>query len=376
MEIKTMKILVTGDKGFIGRNLVAELRNLEFTTIYKYDLDSEPCLLDQYTKDCDFIIHLAGVNRPKDEAEFMTGNFGFTSVLLESLKKNKNKAPLLMTSSIQAEYDNPYGRSKKAGEDLVFKYALETGVKVAVYRLPNIFGKWCRPNYNNVVATFCYNIANSLPIKMNDPEAIVKLVYIDDVLNEIIRQFKHLVLQNPTQKYFTVSPVHSVRLGDIVALITSFEESRTNLFLPNMADDFTRKLYSTYLSYLPINHFSYPLHMNEDNRGSFTEIIKTPNLGQVSVNISKPGITKGNHWHQTKCEKFLVVSGNGIVRFRNVDSVEIFEYVVSGNNLEVVDIPPGYTHNIENLGTVDLVTLMWASEPLDPTRPDTNFETV
>jgi UDP-2-acetamido-2,6-beta-L-arabino-hexul-4-ose reductase len=370
------KILVTGATGFVGKNLVVELRNRKYSTIYEYDLDSEPNLLDQYTKDCDFVFHLAGVNRPKEEREFMTGNFGFTSDLLASLKKNNNKAPLLITSSIQAAFDNPYGRSKKAGEDLIFEYANETGTLVYVYRLPNVFGKWCRPNYNSAVATFCHNLANGFPITINDPEVVMNLVYIDDVVNELIRQIESGKQPISENKYCSVSPIHTIQLGDIATLISSFRDSRLNLSIPLMTDAFTKKLYSTYLSYLPVDQFSYPLKMNIDSRGSFTEFLKSSDRGQVSVNISKPGIAKGNHWHHTKCEKFLVVSGCGVIRFRKVNSDKILEYFISGEKLEVVDIPVGYTHNIENLGANVMVTIMWANESFDPDKSDTYFETV
>ena len=370
------KILVTGASGFVGKNLVVELKNRKYSTIYEYDLDSAPNMLDKYTKDCDFVFHLAGVNRPKEEREFMTGNFGFTSDLLASLKKQNNKAPLLITSSIQAALDNPYGRSKKAGEELIFEYARETGAKVFVFRLPNVFGKWCRPNYNSAVATFCHNIASGMPITINDPNVVLNLVYIDDVVNELIRQIDAVNQIINKEKYCSVIPIHTIQLGDLAALISSFRDSRSNLSIPVMTDAFTKKLYSTYLSYLPVDQFSYPLKMNMDNRGSFTEFLKTPDRGQVSVNISKPGITKGNHWHHTKCEKFLVVSGSGVIRFRKVDRDEVLEYFVSGEKLEVVDIPVGYTHNIENLGSNVMVTIMWANESFDSERPDTYFEAV
>jgi UDP-2-acetamido-2,6-beta-L-arabino-hexul-4-ose reductase len=376
MVEKPIKILVTGAKGFVGKNLVAELRNRNYSTICEFDLDSDPNMLDQYTQDCNFVFHLAGINRPKDQSEFMTGNFGFTSELLQSLKKHDNKSPILITSSIQAALDSPYGLSKKAGEELIFEYSRETGVKVFVYRLPNIFGKWCMPNYNSAVATFCNNIANGFPISISDPEVLMNLVYIDDLLNELIRQVDCHDPQNSLEKYCSVSPVHKIKLGDIAALIYSFKESRSNLSVPDLNDSFTKKLYSTYLSYLPIGQFSYPLKMNVDNRGSFTEFIKTHGQGQVSVNISRPGITKGNHWHHTKCEKFLIVSGKGVIRFRKVGTNEILEYFVSGENLDVVDIPVGYTHNIENLGSDNMVTIMWANEAFDPERPDTFFEQV
>ena len=376
MGKKGISILVTGANGFLGKNLVFELKNRKYSTIYEYDLDSEPKLLDKYTKNCDFVFHMAGVNRPMDEKEFMSGNFGFTYDMLESLRKHNNKAPLLIASSTQAALDNPYGRSKKAGEELIFEYARETGVKAFVYRFPNVFGKWCRPNYNSVVATFCHNIANGFPISVNDPKVLMNLVYIDDVVNEMIRQLEQGDQQKPVEEYFSVSPVHAIQLGDIAQLILKFRDSRSNLSVPDLTDDFIKKLYSTYLSYLPVDQFIYPLKMNVDKRGSFTEFIKTPDRGQVSVNISRPGITKGNHWHHTKCEKFLVVSGNGVIRFRRVDTKEILEYFVTGEKLEVVDIPVGYTHNIENLGKSELVTIMWANEAFDPEKPDTFFETV
>lgn len=366
-----MKILVTGAKGFVGKNLIVTLEQLEGVDIYSYDVDTDPALLDTYTKDCDFIFHLAGVNRPQHEEEFTAGNFGFTSKLLNSFKLSHNNCPILITSSTQAALDNPYGRSKKEAEDLMFAYANETGAKILVYRLPNVFGKWCRPNYNSGVATFCHNIACDLPIKVNDPEVMMNLVYIDDVVEEIIRALHG----NETKEgdFCKVPVVYSIKLGEIVELIYSFKNSRNDLSVPDMADEFTKKLYATYLSYLPENQFNYPLKMNFDNRGSFTEIIRTPERGQISVNISKPGITKGNHWHHTKNEKFLVVSGKGVIRFRKVGSDEVIEYQVSGEKLEVVDIPTGYTHNIENLGDTDMVTIMWANECFDPDRPDTYY---
>lgn len=366
-----MNVLITGSNGFIGKNLICELNNMGITNQYLFDIATDITLLDTYTKDCDFVFHLAGVNRPQNEEEFMQGNFGFTSTLLENLKKNNNKAPVLITSSTQAALANPYGKSKKAGEDLLFSYAKETCAKVFVYRLPNVFGKWCRPNYNSAVATFCSNIANDLPITVNDPNAVLNLVYIDDVINEFINAYNGQTYRK--DEYYSVPIVHTVKLGEIVELLNSFKLSRINLSIPNMANEFTKKLYATYLSYLPKNSFSYPLKMNTDNRGSFTEFLKTDERGQVSVNISKPNITKGNHWHHTKSEKFLVVSGNGVIRFRNIFSNEVIEYFVSGEKLEVVDIPTGYTHNIENLGQTDMVTIMWANEAYDPEKPDTYY---
>jgi UDP-2-acetamido-2,6-beta-L-arabino-hexul-4-ose reductase len=369
-----MKILVTGANGFVGKNLVCELRNRGYEDLYLYDIDTDESLLDSFTKDCEFVFHLAGVNRPKEEKEFMEGNFGFTSTLLASLKKHKNTCPLLITSSIQAAMDNPYGRSKRAGEDLLFSYGDETGTPVYVYRLPNVFGKWCRPNYNSAVATFCHNIARDLPIKVNDPEVVMNLVYIDDVLDSFMNTLGGDVLKEGM--YCKVPTVHTVKLGRIVELLEGFRKSRNNLSVPNMASSFEKVLYSTYLSYLPEDRFSYPLKMNSDNRGSFTEIIRTVERGQFSVNISRAGITKGNHWHHTKNEKFLVVSGKGLIQFRKIGTTEVIDYHVSGEKLEVVDIPPGYTHNIINLGDADLVTFMWANEPFNPEKPDTIFEKV
>lgn len=366
-----MKILVTGANGFIGKNLIAELRNRKYDDIFEYDKDTDSTLLDVYCKEANFIFHLAGVNRPVVQSEFMEGNFGFTSDLLNTLKKYNNKAPVMISSSIQAELDNPYGKSKKAGEDLLFDYSKQTGTKVLVYRFPNVFGKWCRPNYNSAVATFCHNIARDLPILVNDPSVIMKLVYIDDVVNELINALEGNT--NKVDMFWEVPVTHTITLGEIVELIQSYKKSREDKSIPNMADEFTKKLYSTYLSYLPEDKFSYELKMNIDQRGSFTEFIKTPDRGQVSVNISKPGITKGNHWHHSKNEKFLVVSGKGIIRFRKIDSDEIIECFVSGDKMEVVDIPTGYTHNIENLGDVDMVTIMWANEPFNPEKPDTYY---
>ena len=381
-----MKILVTGAKGFVGQNLVETLKNIRDgkdktrgidsdITIFEYDIDSSPAQLDSYTSECDFVFHLAGVNRPKDEKEFMEGNFGFTSLLLDKLKKNNNKAPIIITSSIQAALDNPYGLSKKAGEDLIFNYGEKNDVNTFVYRLPNVFGKWCRPNYNSAVATFCYNIAHRLDITVNDRSHMMTLVYIDDVVDELLNALKGTA--NKDGNYCKVSVEHKITLGEITDLIYSFNESRNNRYIPDMPDgSFTKKLYSTYLSYLPGDKFSYPLVMNCDNRGSFTEMFKTINNGQVSVNISKPGITKGQHWHNTKNEKFVVVSGKGVIRFRKPGETEVYEYYVSGDKLEVVDIPVGYTHNIENLGETDMITIMWCNECFNPDKPDTYFEEV
>jgi UDP-2-acetamido-2,6-beta-L-arabino-hexul-4-ose reductase len=366
-----MNILITGAKGFIGKNLIAELKNRKYIDIYEYDMDTDPSLLDVYCKEADFVFHLAGVNRPKEQSEFMEGNFGFTSTLLDTLKKYGNTCPIMISSSIQAELDNPYGKSKKAGEDLLFDYSKETGAKVLIYRFPNVFGKWCRPNYNSAVATFSHNIVRDMPITVNDPSIVMNLVYIDDVVEELINALEGK--ENKNGDFCLVPVVHTITLGEIVDLIYSFKKSREERSVPNMADEFTKKLYSTYLSYLPEDKFSYELKMNIDNRGSFIEFIKTSDRGQVSVNISKPGIIKGNHWHHTKNEKFLVVSGKGVIRFRKIDSDEVIEYFVSGEKMEVIDIPTGYTHNIENLGDTDMVTIMWANEPFDPEKPDTYY---
>lgn len=366
-----MKILVTGAKGFVGKNLVAELKNRNYNEIYECDIETTDEELDEYTKNCEFVFHLAGVNRPEKEEDFMKGNFGFTSVLLEKLKKHNNKCPILITSSIQAKLDNPYGKSKKAGEDLMFTYAKKTGAKVYVYRLTNLFGKWCRPNYNSVVATFCNNIAKGLEIKINDPSVVLDLAYIDDVLKELINAMEGNASIKDGYGYIPVT--HTVTLGEIADLILKFKKSREDLQIPNMKNEFEKNLYSTYLSYLPENEFGYQVKMNIDNRGSFTEIFKTEERGQVSVNISKPGIVKGNHWHHTKNEKFVVVSGEGVIRFRKINSSEVIEYKVSGEKIEVIDIPCGYTHNIENTGKTDMVTIMWANEVFNPEKPDTYY---
>jgi UDP-2-acetamido-2,6-beta-L-arabino-hexul-4-ose reductase len=366
-----MKILVTGSKGFIGKNLIERLKNRENDIIYEYDTHSTLHDLEIYTKSCDFVFHLAGVNRPKDKKEFLEGNFGFTSILLNSLKHNRNNCPILITSSTQALYSNPYGESKKAGEDLMFEYSIETGAKVLVYRLTNVFGKWCKPNYNSVIATFSHNIANDLPIVVNNSQEVINLIYIDDVVNEFINSLNGA--ENKMGVFCSVEPVYKVKLGAITDLLFSFKMSREILSIPNTEDSFIKKLYTTYLTYLPTNNFSYDLKMNTDNRGSFTEFIKTQDRGQISVNVSKPGIVKGNHWHHTKNEKFLVVSGQGVIKLRKIDESEIIHYYVSSNKLQVVDIPPGYTHNVENLGNTDMVTIIWVNENFDPIKPDTIY---
>lgn len=368
-----MNILVTGAKGFIGKNLIAELKNRGYSDIMEFDVDTEKDLLDEYCKKADFVFNLAGVNRPDSIEDFKKGNYGFASELLKTLKKYNNKCPVMLSSSIQAALNNPYGTSKKEGEELFFRYGKEYGVDVLVYRFPNVFGKWCRPNYNSVIATFCYNITHNLPIKINDPETQLNLVYIDDVVNELINAIEDE--PNRGEDGFCYVPItHTQKLGEIANLLYEYRESRSNLSIANMKENsFSKKLYATYLSYLPKDSFSYILKMNEDERGSFTEIIRTAERGQFSVNISKPGITKGNHWHHTKNEKFVVVSGKAVIKFRQIDSDDIISYEVSGEKIEVVDIPPGYTHNITNVGETDLVTFMWCSECFNPEEPDTYY---
>ena len=366
-----MKILVTGSKGFIGKNLIAELRNKKKHEIFEFDIDSSETELLKYCKETDFVYHLAGANRPKKREDFMKNNFNFTAKLLEKLKFYKNNCPVMISSSIQASLNNDYGLSKKAGEELLFEYGKETKSRVLVYRFPNVFGKWSKPNYNSVIATFSYNIANGLPIKVNDPNVDMQLVYIDDLVKELINGLNGK--ENRYNNYCYVKPEYKIKLGKIVDLLYSFKDSRNNLFLNNMNNDFIKKLYSNYLSYLPKEKFIYDLKMNMDNRGSFTEFIKTIDSGQVSVNISKPGIIKGNHWHNTKTEKFLVVSGNGLIKLRKINEKKIIEYQVNGDKLQVLDIPPGYTHSIENIGENNLVTIIWANEKFDPKNPDTHY---
>ncbi len=388
-----MNILVTGASGFVGKNLLSQLRNIRDgkaknyavegdLTLYEYDLGSTPEELDLYCRNADFVFNLAGVNRPQDPAEFMKGNFGFASTLLDTLKKHGNTCPVMISSSIQASLDNPYGESKRAGEQLLFDYAEETGAKVLVYRFPNLFGKWCRPNYNSAVATFCNNIANDLPITVNDPSVELHLVYIDDVVDELIGA---LTGGEHRDGAFCVVPTsHRITLGAIVDLLHTFRRMPETLEVPDTTTDgFVKKLYSTYLSYLPEDRFAYDLKMNTDARGSFTEILRTADRGQFSVNVSKPGITKGQHWHHTKNEKFVVVHGHGLIQLRKVGKDEqgndypVVNYEVSGEKIRVVEMIPGYTHNIVNLSdTEDLVTFMWCNECFDPAKPDTYFEPV
>lgn len=400
-----MKILVTGARGFVGRNLCAQLNNIRegkarwyalpeaIEAVYEYDVDSSAEDLEAYCRDCDFVFNLAGVNRPQNPEEFMAGNFGFASTLLSTLKKYRNTCPVMLSSSIQATLvgryaEGDYGRSKKAGEELFFAYAAETGAKVLVYRFPNLFGKWCRPNYNSAVATFCHNLAHDLPITVNDRTTQLELLYIDDLVDELIAALKgeehrcefegvETVL-TPEGRYCAAPVTHKVTLGEIVDLLETFRAQPRTLIVPEIpAGSFAKKLWTTYLSYLPKEKVSFPLKMNVDARGSFTELLRTQHCGQVSVNISKPGITKGQHWHHTKWEFFIVVSGRGLIQLRKVGTDEVLNYEVSGERIEAVQMLPGYTHNIVNLSdTEDLVTVMWANEPFDPARPDTYFEPV
>lgn len=381
-----MKILITGAKGFVGKNLVSTLknikdgkdktRNIDIEDIYSYDVDNTIEDLKKYTGDCDFVFHLAGINRPKDISEFYQGNATFTETLCSLLEEHDNKSPILISSSIQASKDNDYGKSKKEGEEYLLNHGKKMDSKVYIYRLANLFGKWCRPNYNSVTATWCYNVANGKDIQINDPNVELPLCYIDDVVNEFLNALEG----HPTackEGIYEVHPVHHVKLGELADIIKSFKESRGTLNVPDMKEgSLEKKLYSTYLSYLPKDKFSYPLKMNTDQRGSFTEFLKTEEYGQVSVNVSKPGITKGQHWHHSKNEKFLVVSGKGLIQFRDIYSDEIIEYYVSGDKLEVIDIPTGYTHNIINIGESDMVTIMWANEKFNPEHPDTYYEEV
>ena len=399
-----MNILVTGAKGFVGRNLVAQLHNIRDgkarwypvtgdLTVYEYDVDSDPAELDTYCREADFVFNLAGVNRPKDRSEFMKGNFGFASVLLDTLKKYGNKCPVMLSSSIQATLmgryaASDYGRSKLAGEELFFGYAEETGARILVYRFPNLFGKWCRPNYNSAVATFCNNIANGLPIQVNDRSTELELVYIDDLVDEMVAalagkehrcEFDGLdPVAEEDGRYCYVPVSHRATLGGIVDLLHRFAGQPESLVIPEIPEgSFAKKLYSTYLSYLPKEKVAFPLKMNVDERGSFTEMLRSEKCGQVSVNISRPGVTKGQHWHNTKWEFFIVVSGRGLIQQRRVGSDEVIEFEVSGEDIRAVHMLPGYTHNIINLSdTENLVTVMWANEVFDPDRPDTYFEPV
>lgn len=401
-----MKILVTGAKGFVGKNLCAQLNTikdgkdrrfpgLSIDAVYEYDIDNTAEELDAWCKDCDFVFNLAGVNRPKDQSEFMTGNFGFASTLLDALKKHGNKCPVMLSSSIQATLagrfgTSEYGKSKKAGEELFFDYSKETGVKVLVYRFPNLFGKWCRPNYNSAVATFCNAFANDLPYTVNDPSVELELLYIDDLIDEMICalhgkehhcEFDGVeTVMKADGRYCAATVTHKVTLGEIVELLKSFAEQPATLMIPEIpAGSFAKKLYSTYLSYLPYEKTAFDLKMNVDERGSFTELVHTLNAGQVSINISKPGITKGQHWHNTKFEQFIVVKGHGLIQQRNLNDSEgkVLEWEVDGDHIQAVHMLPGYTHNIINLSdTEDLVTVMYCNEIFDSSHPDTFFEKV
>ena len=386
-----MNVLVCGSNGFVGKNLVANLynikngtnrtRNIKIDNIYEYDKDSTIEQLERYCKDCDFVFNLAGVNRPKDDKEFMEGNFGFASTLLEMLKKHNNKCPVMLSSSIQASLkgryaNSEYGKSKLAGEELFFNYAKENNVKVLVYRFPNLFGKWCRPNYNSAVATFSNNIANDLPITVNDPSVELELVYIDDLVEEMFDALEGK--EHNDGKYCYVPVSYKKTLGEIVDLLYSFKKQPETLVMPSIPDkSFEKKLYSNYLSYLPKEKVAFPLKMNIDDRGSFTELLKTNDHGQFSVNISKPGITKGEHWHNSKWEFFIVVSGHGLIQERKIGTDEVIEFEVSGDKIEAIHMLPGYTHNIINLSdTENLVTVMWANEQFDQNHPDTFYEKV
>ena len=398
-----MRILVTGAKGFVGKNLCAQLKNIRdgkarnygvaVEEIFEYDLDSTPEQLDAWCRDCDFVFNLAGVNRPQNQEEFMQGNFGFASMLLETLRKHGNTCPVMLSSSQQASLtgrfgNSEYGRSKKAGEDLFLRYGEDTGARVLVYRFPNLFGKWCRPNYNSAVATFCNAVANDLPYTVNDPSVELELLYIDDLVDEMIAclrgeehrcEFDGLgVFPMNDGRYCYVPTTHKATLGDIVDLLNQFAEQPRTLLIPEIpSGSFAKKLYSTYLSYLPKEKVAFPLKMNVDNRGSFTELVHTLNVGQVSINISKPGITKGQHWHNTKWEFFIVVAGHGLIQERKLGTDEVIEFEVSGDNIQAVHMLPGYTHNIINLSqTENLVTVMYCNEIFDPDKPDTYFEPV
>ena len=396
-----MDILVTGAKGFVGKNLVAALKNIRdgkdrtrsvaVEEVFEYDIDTDPGLLPEFCRRADFVFHLAGVNRPKDQSEFMAGNFGFASTLLNILKAQKNPCPVMLSSSIQATLigrygQSDYGKSKLAGEELFFRYARETGAKVLVYRFPNLFGKWCRPNYNSAVATFCHNTANDLPITVTDPAIELELLYIDDLVEEMIAALENRehrcdydgLTPIPGSGFCHVPTTHKVTLGRIVELLESFKKQPKTLLMPQIpGDSFEKKLYSTYLSCLPKEKVAFPLKMNVDARGSFTELLKTENCGQFSVNISKPGITKGQHWHHSKWEFFIVVAGRGLIQMRKIGTEEVLEFEVSGEKIEAIHMLPGYTHNIINLSdTQELVTVMWANEPFDPGHPDTFGEPV
>ena len=387
---KTGPVLITGAGGFVGKNLVATLRAAGYTDLLLFEKDDTPATLAEYCRRAAFVVHLAGINRPQSAQEFYTGNAGLTDTLLEALEAAGNKAPVLVTSSIQAALDNDYGKSKHLAEQAIFAHGERSGAPVYVFRMEGVFGKWCRPNYNSVVATFCHNIARGLPIEVRDPAYSLPLVYIDDVVSCIRDAMERGEAVRDKDGFCRIHPVHTVTLGALADTIRGFAKARggsaaealgsdglPTLAVPDLAEgSFTKKLYSTYLSYLPEDTFAYDLNMHCDDRGSFTEFLRTPERGQVSVNISRPGIVKGNHWHHTKNEKFLVVKGEGVIRFRRIDAQDVIEYRVSGDRLQVVDIPCGYTHNIENIGDGEMVTVMWANEAFDPENPDTFYEQV
>ncbi len=382
-----MRILVTGSTGFVGRNLVATLNNISEQkdnsfdincniTVLEYDLGANAELFEKYCGEADFVVNLAGVNRPKEQSEFSEGNVDFVAYLTDTLKKQKNNCPILHTSSIQAQLQNPYGESKKSGEEILFSYGRETGASLYIFRFPNIFGKWCRPNYNSVIATFCNNIASGLPITVNDGSTQLRLVYIDDVVRMIIDAIKGQARFEENGKFCLVSPIYTATLGEIADLLYSFKQTRESLSIPDLGNDFILKLYATYTSYIPGKDLSYNLKTNSDHRGSFTEFLKTDDRGQISINVTKPGVVKGNHWHNTKNEKFLVVSGKAEIRLRKINTETVVQYITAEEDMRVIDIPTGYTHSIKNIGEKDLVTVMWASEPFNPEKPDTYFEEV
>lgn len=370
-----MKVLITGSQGFVGKNLVSTLEYLDEFKILTFDRSDDLSLLNKHAAECDFVVHLAGVNRPEKIDEFYTGNVGLVENLIQALKASNNKAPILVTSSVQAELDNDYGKSKKAGEDVLISYGKENNVKILIYRLPNLFGKWSKPFYNSVVATWCHQISRNKQIDISDPNHQLTLVYIDDLVKEIIAALNNeanLVVKN----YYSVLNTYKITLKSLAKTLQSFKDSRKNRFIPNMDDSLTSKLYSTYLSYLPIDDFSYNLLTHKDSRGSFSEFIKSKYAGQVSINVSAPYQVKGNHWHHSKNEKFLVVKGEALIKFRNIFNQEVIEYKVSDKNLEVIDIPPGYTHNIINLTNEDMITIMWVNQPYNPDNPDTYYKEV
>lgn len=372
MEKSEISILVTGSNGFIGKNLCLYLESQGYSNILKCDINTDKNELDTYLEKCRYIFHLAGVNRPNDKKEFYAGNSDLTERICKTLIDKQNFPTIIMSSSIQADLDNDYGKSKKIAEDTIFVYSQTTGAPSYIFRLPNVFGKWCKPNYNSVVATFCDQIANNKPISIDDPNKQIDLIYIDD----IVKMFVDIMDNNiPLVKdgFCRVSPTHTISLSEIAETVKSFHNCKDNYFLPNISTDFNKKLYSTYLSYLPSNNFSYEPKINSDDRGSFTELFKTMNMGQVSVTITKPGIQRGNHWHNTKIEKFVVISGEGEIHLRNVIEKEVIIYKVNATHIQIVDIPPGYTHSIVNNSNEDLITLIWTNELLDKENPDTNF---